>query len=32
VTDAAQAVQLSGFPTAYAKWETSARAWLKAIR
>ncbi|CAN5423457.1 hypothetical protein BH10ACT4_BH10ACT4_03100 [soil metagenome] len=32
VTDAAQAVQLSGFPTAYAKWETSARSWLAAIR
>jgi LysM repeat protein len=32
VTDAAQAVQLSGFPTAYAKWETSARSWLAAIK
>lgn len=32
VTDAAQSVQLSGYPTAYAKWETSARAWLAALR
>ena len=32
VTDAAQAVQLSGHPTAYAKWETSARSWLSAMR
>ncbi len=32
VTDAAQAVQLSAFPTAYAKWETSARSWLAAIK
>ena len=32
VTDAAQSVQLSGFPTAYAKWETSARFWLAAIK
>lgn len=32
VTQAAQAVQLSGFPTAYAKWETSARHWLASIR
>jgi LysM repeat protein len=32
VTDAAQAVQLSAFPTAYAKWETSARSWLASIR
>lgn len=32
VTDAAQSVQLSGFPTAYAKWEASARSWLSAIR
>ena len=32
VTEAAQAVQLSGFPGAYAKWETSARSWLAAIR
>ncbi len=32
VTDAAQAVQLSGFPNAYAKWEASARSWLKILR
>jgi LysM repeat protein len=32
VTDAAQAVQLSGFPSAYAKWETSARSWLSTIK
>ena len=32
VTDAAQAVQLSGFPTAYAKWETSARSWLATMK
>ena len=32
VTDAAQAVQLSGFPTAYAKWETSARSWLASLK
>ena len=32
VTDAAQSVQLSGFPTAYANWETSARSWLAAIK
>ena len=32
VTDAAQAVQLSGFPTSYAKWETSARSWLAAMK
>ncbi|MEY9953236.1 LysM peptidoglycan-binding domain-containing protein [Leifsonia sp. EB34] len=31
VTQAAQAVQLSAFPTAYAKWETSARAWLAQL-
>lgn len=28
LTQAAQAVQISGHPTAYAKWETSAAAWL----
>jgi LysM repeat protein len=28
VTEAAQAVQISAFPNHYAKWETSARAWL----
>jgi LysM repeat protein len=32
VTDAAQAVQISAYPDAYAKWETSARAWLAAIK
>jgi LysM repeat protein len=32
VTQAAQAVQLSGYPDAYAKWETSARSWLAALR
>jgi hypothetical protein len=31
VTDAAQAVQLSGYPTAYAKWEASARSWVASI-
>ncbi|WP_426626338.1 LysM peptidoglycan-binding domain-containing protein [Leifsonia sp. McL0607] len=31
VTQAAQTVQLSAFPTAYAKWETSARAWLAQL-
>jgi LysM repeat protein len=28
LTQAAQAVQISAFPDHYAKWETSARAWL----
>lgn len=28
VTDAAQAVQISAFPSYYAKWEISARSWL----
>lgn len=32
VTKAAQAVQLSGYPDAYAKWETSARSWLAQLR
>lgn len=32
VTDAAQAVQLSGYPQAYAKWEASARSWLKIVK
>jgi LysM repeat protein len=32
VTDAAQAVQLSGYPTAYAKWEASARSWLSILK
>ena len=31
VTQAAQAVQISAFPDAYAKWETSARAWLAQL-
>ncbi len=31
VTKAAQAVQISAFPNAYAKWETSARAWFAAL-
>jgi len=31
VTQAAQAVQGSAYPSAYAKWEASARAWLKAL-
>lgn len=31
LTQAAQAVQLSAFPTAYAKWETAARGWLKQL-
>jgi LysM repeat protein len=31
VTQAAQAVQISGAPTAYAKWEASARAWLAQL-
>ncbi|NEN06082.1 LysM peptidoglycan-binding domain-containing protein [Diaminobutyricibacter tongyongensis] len=32
VTRAAQAVQLSAFPNAYAKWEASARAWVAQLR
>jgi LysM repeat protein len=31
VTEAAQAVQHSAYPNAYAKWETSARAWLAEL-
>ncbi len=31
VTQAAQAVQISSQPNAYAKWETSARAWLAQL-
>ncbi|PFG31463.1 muramidase family protein [Paramicrobacterium agarici] len=31
VTEAAQAVQVSAYPDAYAKWETSARAWLAQL-
>ncbi len=31
VTQAAQAVQLSAYPVAYAKWEASARVWLSQL-
>ncbi|MEO6199777.1 MAG: LysM peptidoglycan-binding domain-containing protein [Cryobacterium sp.] len=31
VTEAAQAVQVSAYPTHYAKWEASARAWAAAL-
>jgi len=31
VTQAAQAVQVSGHPDLYAKWESSARAWLAEL-
>lgn len=31
VTQAAQAVQNSAYPTAYAKWEKSARTWLATL-
>ena len=31
VTQAAQAVQISAYPDAYAKWELSARAWLPQL-
>lgn len=31
VTQAAQAVQVSAYPTAYAKWERSARTWLASL-
>ena len=31
VTQAAQAVQISAYPDYYAKWETSAQAWLSQI-
>ncbi|MDY0890886.1 muramidase family protein [Frigoribacterium sp. CFBP9030] len=31
LTSAAQAVQISGHPTAYAKWESSAASWLAAL-
>lgn len=31
VTQAAQAVQRSAYPNAYAKWESSARAWLDQL-
>ena len=32
VTQAAQKVQISAFPDAYAKWETSARFWLSNLK
>jgi LysM repeat protein len=32
LTQAAQAVQVSAHPNAYAKWESSARAWFAALR
>ncbi|WP_353987763.1 muramidase family protein [Ruicaihuangia caeni] len=32
LTKAAQAVQVSAHPEAYAKWETSARAWYSELR
>ncbi len=32
LTRAAQAVQISAYPDAYAKWETSARAWYAQLR
>jgi hypothetical protein len=31
VTGAAQAVQISAYPDAYATWESSARAWLAEL-
>jgi hypothetical protein len=31
VAQAAQAVQVSAYPDAYAKWETSAREWLAQL-
>lgn len=31
LTQAAQAVQISAYPTAYAKWEASARAWYASL-
>ena len=31
VTEAAQTVQISAYPNHYAKWETSARAWLTEL-
>jgi hypothetical protein len=31
VTKAAQSVQISAYPNAYAKWEKSARAWLAQL-
>jgi hypothetical protein len=31
LTQAAQAVQISAYPNAYAKWETSATSWLAQL-
>lgn len=31
VTEAAQAVQISAYPDSYAKWEASARVWLRQV-
>jgi len=31
VTEAAQAVQVSAYPDSYAKWEASARVWLREL-
>jgi FOG: LysM repeat len=31
VTEAAQAVQISAYPDSYAKWEASARVWLREL-
>jgi hypothetical protein len=31
VTEAAQAVQISAYPNAYAKWESSAWVWLDQL-
>jgi hypothetical protein len=31
VTQAAQKVQISAYPNAYAKWEKSATAWLAQL-
>jgi hypothetical protein len=32
VTQAAQKVQISAYPDAYAKWEKSARFWLSDLK
>jgi hypothetical protein len=32
LTQAAQRVQISAYPDAYAKWEASARAWYAALK
>jgi hypothetical protein len=31
VSQAAQSVQISAYPDAYGKWETSARTWLAQL-